>query len=170
MQFFLFFFVFLSFLFNFRFPSHFFSSALFIIIQFLNYSFLSNVSIIFQLLCPDVFLIIFHNFLAFQLKKHFSWNNEHIHSTPFMDELVKSGLEFTQAYSTHRCSPTRAALLTGRYPFRYGLGSHPISREIPTGLDLNEKLLPEYLKEIGTVFANAITIFRFFWTRHNFQL
>ena len=62
---------------------------------------------------------------------------------------MKEGTEFTQAYSTHRCSPTRAALLTGRYPFRYGLGSHPISREIPTGLDLKEKLLPEYLKEEG---------------------
>ena len=48
-----------------------------------------------------------------------------------------------------RCSPSRAQFLTGRYAFRYGLGSDPISFENPIGMSTKEKLLPEYLKEIG---------------------
>ncbi|MGF1518470.1 MAG: sulfatase-like hydrolase/transferase [Nodosilinea sp.] len=34
--------------------------------------------------------------------------------TPTMDRVVKSGLQFTQFHTTALCSPTRAALLTGR--------------------------------------------------------
>ena len=50
-----------------------------------------------------------------------SWTNENVKSSPFMAELSQNGTKFSQMYSTHRCSPTRAALLTGRYPFRNGL-------------------------------------------------
>ena len=49
--------------------------------------------------------------------------------TPNLDALAQTGLQFTQCYNTARCCPTRAALLTGQYPHRAGMGhmvsSHP---------------------------------------------
>jgi arylsulfatase A-like enzyme len=40
--------------------------------------------------------------------------------TPRMDQLAKEGLRFTSFYAQAVCGPSRAALLTGRYPFRSG--------------------------------------------------
>ena len=47
-----------------------------------------------------------------------------INSTPFMESLLSNGNTtlYPKSYTTHRCSPSRAGLLTGIYPFRYGLG------------------------------------------------
>lgn len=42
--------------------------------------------------------------------------------TPNIDALAKGGLRFTQFYSNARCSPTRAALLTGLNPHQAGMG------------------------------------------------
>lgn len=45
-----------------------------------------------------------------------------LHETPHVDRLAADGVRFTQAYAAcHVCSPTRAALLTGKYPARLGL-------------------------------------------------
>jgi arylsulfatase A-like enzyme len=42
--------------------------------------------------------------------------------TPNLDKLAAGGLRFTQFYNTGRCCPTRASLLTGRYPHQAGVG------------------------------------------------
>ena len=42
--------------------------------------------------------------------------------TPNLDALAARGIRFTQFYSTPRCSPTRASLLTGLYPHQAGMG------------------------------------------------
>ncbi len=42
--------------------------------------------------------------------------------TPNLDKLAADGLRFTQFYNTPRCSPTRAALLTGLYSHQAGMG------------------------------------------------
>ena len=42
--------------------------------------------------------------------------------TPNIDALAKAGLRFNQFYNTARCSPTRAALLTGIDPHLAGVG------------------------------------------------
>src|ERR1051325_4264055 len=51
--------------------------------------------------------------------------------TPNIDKLAQSGARLEQLYAQPMCTPTRACLMTGRYPFRYGLqtavilGTHP---------------------------------------------
>jgi arylsulfatase A-like enzyme len=42
--------------------------------------------------------------------------------TPNLDKLAAGGLRFTQFYNTGRCSPSRAALMTGLYPHQAGVG------------------------------------------------
>src|SRR5688572_25008277 len=44
-------------------------------------------------------------------------------ATPNIDGLARSGVRFTQFYNQMRCCPSRAALLTGRYPHQVGLGA-----------------------------------------------
>ena len=44
--------------------------------------------------------------------------------TPNLDRLAKEGMRFTNAYSMPQCTPTRATLLTGQYPFRHGWCNH----------------------------------------------
>ena len=43
-------------------------------------------------------------------------------NTPNLDSLAAGGVRLTQFYNTGRCCPSRAALLTGQYPHRVGLG------------------------------------------------
>jgi arylsulfatase A len=43
------------------------------------------------------------------------------HATPNIDKLATQGMRFTQCFSNPFCSPSRASLLTGRYPFKNGL-------------------------------------------------
>jgi arylsulfatase len=42
--------------------------------------------------------------------------------TPNINKLASEGVRFTQFYNTARCSPSRAALLTGLYPHQAGMG------------------------------------------------
>jgi arylsulfatase A-like enzyme len=44
--------------------------------------------------------------------------------TPEIDKLAAGGMRFTNAYSMPQCTPTRATLLTGQYPFRHGWTNH----------------------------------------------
>lgn len=46
-------------------------------------------------------------------------------STPNIDRLAAEGIRFTQFYNMSRCSPSRAALLTGLYSHQAGLGEVP---------------------------------------------
>lgn len=42
--------------------------------------------------------------------------------TPVLDDLAKKGVRFTEFYSTSRCCPSRASLLTGLYPHQADIG------------------------------------------------
>src|SRR5688572_9398708 len=68
--------------------------------------------------------------------------------TPNIDSIAKNGVRFTQGYvAATYCSPSRAALMTGRYPTRFGHEFNSISRE--SGLSLDETTLAERLKKLG---------------------
>jgi arylsulfatase A-like enzyme len=69
--------------------------------------------------------------------------------TPNIDQLAAEGAKLTQFYVQPMCTPTRAALMTGRYPFRYGLQTAVIPSVSAYGLDTNEWLMPQALKEAG---------------------
>src|SRR5262245_18138229 len=69
--------------------------------------------------------------------------------TPNLDALAATGAKFTQFYVQPMCTPRRAALMTGRYPFRYGLTTIVIPGSASYGLDTNEWLMPQCLKEAG---------------------
>jgi arylsulfatase A-like enzyme len=69
--------------------------------------------------------------------------------TPNMDALAAGGAKLTQFYVQPMCTPTRAALMTGRYPFRYGLQTAVIPSVSAYGLDTSEWLMPQCLKEAG---------------------
>src|SRR5262252_7833715 len=69
--------------------------------------------------------------------------------TPNLDKLAATGAKFTQFYMQPMCTPTRAALMTGRYPFRYGLQTMVIPGAATYGLDTSEWLMPQALKEAG---------------------
>jgi arylsulfatase len=74
--------------------------------------------------------------------------------TPNIDALAAGGLRFTQFYNTPRCSPSRAALLTGTYPHQAGLG-HLENFVVPGSRGLHGKLedrvvtLAEVLRPAG---------------------
>jgi arylsulfatase A-like enzyme len=69
--------------------------------------------------------------------------------TPSLDKLATSGARLEQFYAQPMCTPTRAALLSGRYPFRYGLQTIVIPSVSTYGLATDEWLLPQALKEAG---------------------
>ncbi len=85
------------------------------------------------------------------------------HKTPHLDALAASGVRFTDYYAACPvCSPTRASLLTGRYPQRYNLTDWLPGRpdrpdqkllrpKISQQLPLDEITLAEALKPAGYV-------------------
>ncbi|XP_078000529.1 arylsulfatase B-like [Glandiceps talaboti] len=77
-----------------------------------------------------------------------SWNYPAVH-TPNMESLAREGVILNQTYVQTMCSPTRAALLTGYYPFRAGLGRATIFPQQPAYLRRNFTTLAEALKPLG---------------------
>jgi len=74
--------------------------------------------------------------------------------TPNLDRLAGEGIHCTNGYVTHPfCSPTRAALMTGRYQQRFGHENNPYydPSDHIEGLPMTEKLLPEFLRPAGYV-------------------
>jgi arylsulfatase A len=77
--------------------------------------------------------------------------------TPHLDQMAEEGLRFTDFYSAAEvCTPSRAALLTGRYPIRSGMcGNRRVLFPNSTGgLPPSEVTIAEALRENGYATAH----------------
>lgn len=69
--------------------------------------------------------------------------------TPHIDRLADAGAKLEAFYVQPVCSPTRAALMTGRYPMRHGLQVGVVRPWAQYGLPLTERTLPQALQSVG---------------------
>ncbi len=69
--------------------------------------------------------------------------------TPNLDKLAGEGVVLDNFYTTPICSPTRAGLMTGRYPDRFGLRRNVIAPWLPFGVDTSEVFLSDMLARAG---------------------
>jgi arylsulfatase A-like enzyme len=68
--------------------------------------------------------------------------------TPTVDQLARDGVYLDNYYVLPYCSPTRAAILSGRYPLH--TGCHKVIKDSDTqGLPLDEETLPQVLRKAG---------------------
>lgn len=70
------------------------------------------------------------------------------YKTPNIDKLASQGLRFTNAYAAPLCGPSRAVILTGRYPFRTGATNQDACALLKPAV---ETTMPTYLKPAGYV-------------------
>ena len=78
-----------------------------------------------------------------------SYHSPHRIETPHIDSLAREGIELDRFYVAPMCSPTRAGLMTGRYPIRFGLARAVVPPQRNYGLSTEERTLPEALAEAG---------------------
>jgi arylsulfatase A-like enzyme len=69
--------------------------------------------------------------------------------TPNIDKLANDGVRLEAFYGEPVCTPSRAALMTGRYPMRYGLQTLVLFPSHTYGLPTDERTLPQALKDVG---------------------
>ena len=75
--------------------------------------------------------------------------------TPHMDSLARRGVRFTQLYAPAPvCSPSRAGLLTGRYPLRAGMPGNAGSIKGRAGMPATEVTIAETLRHSGYATAH----------------
>lgn len=81
------------------------------------------------------------------------WNDVGFHGgdidTPSLDRLAAEGMELDRFYTTPICSPTRAALMTGRDPMRLGVAYGVILPWDTNGIHPDEHFLPESFLAAG---------------------
>ncbi|MEI6130555.1 MAG: sulfatase-like hydrolase/transferase [Planctomycetota bacterium] len=93
---------------------------------------------------PNVLMIVADDFGVDQLSCFGATNAA---PTPNIDALATTGMRFTSAYMNPACSPSRGAMLTGRFAFRNGL-TQSLPYQAP-GIAPGEILLPTPLAAMG---------------------
>jgi arylsulfatase len=84
--------------------------------------------------------------------------------TPAMDRIAKAGLRYTQFHSTALCSPTRAALLTGRNHHSVGFG---VISEMATGYPGYDSVIDKNSATVGEILRKQGYATSWFGKNHN---
>ena len=84
--------------------------------------------------------------------------------TPNMDRIADNGLRFTNFHSTAVCSPTRAALITGRNHHQMGMGTIP---ELSTGYPGYNGIMTKDKATIATILKGNGYVTSWFGKNHN---
>jgi arylsulfatase A-like enzyme len=84
--------------------------------------------------------------------------------TPSLDRIAKEGLRYTQFHSTALCSPTRAALITGRNHHSVGAG---VIGELSTGYPGYDSIIGPQNATIGTILRDNGFATSWFGKNHN---
>ncbi|HTE94924.1 MAG TPA: sulfatase-like hydrolase/transferase, partial [Bradyrhizobium sp.] len=84
--------------------------------------------------------------------------------TPAMDRVANAGLRYTQFHSTALCSPTRAALITGRNHHSVGFG---VIGELSTGYPGYDSVIGQESATIGTILRDNGFATSWFGKNHN---
>jgi arylsulfatase A-like enzyme len=84
--------------------------------------------------------------------------------TPALDRIAKSGLRYTQFHSTALCSPTRAALITGRNHHSVGFG---VIGELATGYPGYDSIIGPENATVGTILRDNGYATSWFGKNHN---
>jgi arylsulfatase len=84
--------------------------------------------------------------------------------TPTVERIAKAGLRFTQFHSTALCSPTRAALITGRNHHSVGSG---VIGELSTGYPGYDSVIGPENASIGTILRDNGFATSWFGKNHN---
>jgi arylsulfatase A-like enzyme len=84
--------------------------------------------------------------------------------TPAMDRIAKAGLRYTQFHSTALCSPTRAALITGRNHHSVGYG---VIGEMSTGFPGYDSVIGQDSSTVGEILKENGYATSWFGKNHN---
>ena len=80
---------------------------------------------------------------------HVGWQNSQV-KTPHLDRMAKEGVQLSRHYVAPVCSPTRVALLTGRYWSRFGCNN-----ALPSELDSMAVAMPPRTPTLGAALQSA---------------
>lgn len=92
--------------------------------------------------------------IIFLFADDMGWDDPSFHGssqipTPNLDALAADGVILNNFYVMPACTPSRSAVMTGRYPIRMGTQGFPVDIAQPWGLPLGIRILPEYLRDLG---------------------
>ena len=105
-----------------------------------------------------------HPNIVFFLVDDLGWTdvgcfNSSFYDTPNVDRLAGEGVRFTNAYAAcHVCSPTRASIMTGKYPARLGLTDWLPGRKDFPFQELNNAEIHPHLPSQETTIAEALKL------------